>query len=56
MREQMVRRKAMAKRAQVMQQQIDHERVTYVELQEAIERLRHQENEPTVQEPSLQQY
>jgi hypothetical protein len=33
MQEQMARRKAMAKRAQVMQQQIEQERATQVDLQ-----------------------
>jgi hypothetical protein len=56
MLEQMVRRTAMAKRAQAMQQQIDQERATQEELQQAIGRLHHQENEPIVEEPPLQHY
>jgi hypothetical protein len=39
-----------------MQQQIDQERATQEELQQAIERLRRQESEPTVQEPQLQHH
>jgi hypothetical protein len=56
MQEQMARRKVMAKRAQVMQQQIEHERWTLVELQQAIEHLPHQEHEASVQKPQLHQY
>jgi hypothetical protein len=47
----MARRKAMAKRAQVMQQKIEQERATQAELQQAIEHLRQQEHEPSEQEP-----
>jgi hypothetical protein len=54
--EQMARRKAMAKRSQTMQQQIEQERATQAELQRAIEHLHQQEYEPSVQEPSLQQH
>jgi hypothetical protein len=39
MQEQMARRKAMAKRTQVMQQQIEQERATQAELLQAIEHL-----------------
>jgi hypothetical protein len=39
MQEQMARRKAMAKRAQAMQQQIKQERAIQMELQQAIEHL-----------------
>jgi hypothetical protein len=56
MQEKMVRRKAMTKRAQAMQQQIDQERAIQAELQQAIEHLRHQECEPTVQEPPMQHH
>jgi hypothetical protein len=56
MQEQLVRRKAMAKRAQAMQHQIDQKRAIQAELQQAIERLHRQESEPTVQEPPLQHY
>jgi hypothetical protein len=40
MQEQLARRKAMAKRAQTMQQQIKQKRATQAELQQAIEHLR----------------
>jgi hypothetical protein len=56
MREQLARRKAMAKRAQVMPQQIEQERATQAELQRAIEYLHQQEHETSVQEPSQQQH
>jgi hypothetical protein len=46
----------MAKRSQIMQQQIKQERATQAELQRAIENLCQQEHEPSVQEPPLQQY
>jgi hypothetical protein len=39
MQEQMARRKAMAKRAQIMRQQIEQERAIEAELQQAIEHL-----------------
>jgi prefoldin subunit 5 len=51
MQEQMARINAMAKRAQIMQQQIKQERAIQAEFQQAIEHLRHQEGEPVVQEP-----
>jgi hypothetical protein len=44
----------MAKRAQIMRQQIKQERMIQVELQQAIEHLHHQEGEVVVQEPPLQ--
>jgi hypothetical protein len=47
----MARRKAMAKSAQLMQQQIKQERATQAELQRAIEHLHQHEDEPLVQEP-----
>jgi hypothetical protein len=53
MQEQMARRKAMAKRTQVMQQQIEQERATQAELLQAIEHLHQQEHEPLVQVPPL---
>jgi hypothetical protein len=53
MQEQMARRKEMAKRAQVMQQQIEQERAIQAELQQAIEHLCHQEGEHVVPEPPL---
>jgi methylthioribose-1-phosphate isomerase len=56
MQEQMTRRKAMVKRAQVMQQQIKQERATQVELLWAIEHICQQEQEPSEQEPPLQQH
>jgi hypothetical protein len=56
MQKQMVKRKAIPKRAQAMQQQIDQERATEEELQQAIERLLHQESEPIAQEPLLLHY
>jgi hypothetical protein len=46
----------MAKRAKVMQQQIEQERAIQAELQQAIEHLLRQEGEPIVQEPPLQHY
>jgi hypothetical protein len=45
----------MAKRSQVMQQQIAQERATQEELQQAIEDLCQQEQETLTQEPSWQQ-
>jgi hypothetical protein len=39
MQEHLARRKAMAKRTQVMQQQIEQERAAQIELQRAIEHL-----------------
>jgi hypothetical protein len=56
MQEHLARRKAMAKRTQVMQQQIKQERVAHIELQRAIEHLHQQEHEPSVQEPPLEQH
>jgi hypothetical protein len=56
MQEQMARRKAMAKRAHVMQQQIKQERPTQMKLQQEIEHLHQQEHEPSDQEPPLQQH
>jgi hypothetical protein len=56
MQEQLARRKAMAKRAQAIQQQIKQERATQAELQQAIEHLRQWEHEPLVQDPTLQQH
>jgi hypothetical protein len=41
--------------AQIMQQQIEQERATHAELQQAIEALRKQEHEPSTQDPSSQQ-
>jgi hypothetical protein len=49
--EHMARQKAMAKRSQIIQQQIEQERATQVELQRAIESICQQENEPSMQEP-----
>jgi hypothetical protein len=46
----------MAKRAQVMWQQIEQETATQVELQQAIEHLHQQEHEPLEKEPPLQQH
>jgi hypothetical protein len=56
MHEQMARRKAMTMRAHIMQQQIEQERMIQAELQQVIEHFHHQEGEPVVQEPPLQQY
>jgi hypothetical protein len=56
MQEQMARRKAMVKRAQVMQQQIEQERATQAELQRAIDDLRQQEHELSEQEHPQQQH
>jgi hypothetical protein len=55
MQDHLARRKAMAKRSQVMQQQIEQERATQAELQRAIEDLHQLEQEPSMQEPPLQQ-
>jgi hypothetical protein len=46
---------ALAKRSQVVQQQIEQERATQADLQRAIDDLHRQEQESTMQEPSLQQ-
>jgi hypothetical protein len=56
MQEQMARRKAMAKRAQTMQQQIEQERAIQMELQQVVEHLHHQESETRLQEPPPQHY
>jgi hypothetical protein len=56
MQEHLARRKVMAKRTQVMQQQIEQERAAQIELQRAIEHLCQQEHEPSVQEPLLQHH
>jgi hypothetical protein len=42
------------KRAQIMQHQIEQERATQAELQQAIEALRQQEHESSIQEPPSQ--
>jgi hypothetical protein len=55
MPEHLAKRKAMATRSQVMQLQIEQERATQVVLERAIEDLRQQEQEPSMQEPPLQQ-
>jgi hypothetical protein len=55
MQEQSVRRKAMAKRSQVIQQQIEQKKTTQVELQQVIEDLYRQEHEPSMQEHPQQQ-
>jgi hypothetical protein len=54
MQEHLARWKAMEKRSQVMQKQIEQERAIQVELQQAIEDLLQQEQEPSMQEPPLQ--
>jgi hypothetical protein len=56
MQERLARRKAMVKSSQIMQQQIEQEGATQAELWQAIESLRQQEYEPSIQEPSLQQH
>jgi hypothetical protein len=56
MQEHLARRKAMVKRTQVMQQQIEQKRAAQIELQRAILHLCQQEHEPLVQEPPLQQH
>jgi hypothetical protein len=56
MQEHMARRRVVARRSQIMQQPIEQERATQVELQRAIENLRQQEHQPPMQEPSLQQH
>jgi ABC-type Fe2+-enterobactin transport system substrate-binding protein len=55
MQEHLARRKVVAKRSQVMPQQIEQERITQAELWGEIEYLRQQEQEPSMQEPPLQQ-
>jgi hypothetical protein len=55
MQEHLAKRKTTTKRSQVMQQQIEQERATKAELQRVIEDLRQQEQEPSMQEPPLQQ-
>jgi phage gp37-like protein len=50
MQEHLARRKVMAKRTQVMQQQIEQEGAAQIELQRAIEHLHRQEHELSVQE------
>jgi hypothetical protein len=55
MQEHLARWKAMAKRSQVMQQQIEQKRATQVEMQRAIEGIHQQEHEPSMQKPPLQQ-
>jgi hypothetical protein len=55
MEEHLARRKAMAKRSLVVQQQIEQKRATQADLQRAIEGLRWQEQESSMQEPPLQQ-
>jgi hypothetical protein len=52
MQEQMTRRKVVMKRAQIMQQQIVQERATQSDMEQAIEDLRLQEQEPLTHQPS----
>jgi hypothetical protein len=56
LQEQMARRKTIAKRPQVMQQQIEQERAIQAEHQQAIDHFHHQEGDPVVQETLSQQY
>jgi hypothetical protein len=54
--EDMARKNAMAKRSQIIQQQIEQERATQAELQRAIESICQQEHEPSMQEPPPYQH